>query len=83
MAPIMALKKTSSDYMANKNIIRPSGHELSFGSSLARVGQLGAENNCYLSHYHIASHYYNNISYYIIISYHHIALSYQVQAATK
>ena len=35
--------------------------ELSFGSSLAMVGRLGMENNCYLLHYHV-------VSYYIIIS---------------
>ena len=27
------------------------GYEVSFGRSLVRVGQLGAENICYLSHY--------------------------------
>ena len=31
--------------------------ELSFGSSLVRVGLLVAENICYLSHYYIVSYY--------------------------
>ena len=59
MAPILASKKTSCDYIAYRNII-PT-YELSFGSSLARVGRLGVENNCHLSncailfYYHIIS----------------------------
>ena len=54
MTPIMASKKISSDYMAYKNrILTFSWFEVSFGRTLARVDRLGAENNCYLSHYHI------------------------------
>ena len=39
------------------------GNEVSFGRSFAKVGRLGAENNCYLTHYHIVSYYY--ITYHI------------------
>ena len=46
------------------------GYELSFGSPLARVGRLGAENNCYLSHYYILS-YFDVMSYYVIISHYY------------
>ena len=71
MAPILASNKTSSDYIAYENIIPISpGYEIPIASSLATVGQLGAENNCYISHYYI-------------VSYYHITLSYQRQASTK
>ena len=48
------------------------GYEVSFGRSLARVGRLGAENNCCLSHCHIVSYitYYIKLSCHIILSYH-------------
>ena len=41
------------------------GYEVSFGRSSTRVGWLGAENNCYLLHYHVVSYYY--ITYHIIL----------------
>ena len=41
-------------------------------SSLARVGRSAAENDCYLSHYYIAS-------YYIIISYNIIITHYGIK----
>ena len=46
------------------------GIELSFGSSLSRVGRLRADYNCYLLHYHILSYYHHYVftSYHIIIS---------------
>ena len=40
-------REASSDYMAAKILRQTSrGYELSFGTSLAMVGQLGADKNC-------------------------------------
>ena len=48
VAPILAFKELSSDYIVHMNIIWISiGCEISYGISLAKVGRLGAENNCY------------------------------------
>ena len=59
MAPILHSMKTSRDDMANKNVIRTyPAYEFSFGSSFARVGRLGAENNFHLSHYYVVSYCY-------------------------
>ena len=44
------------------------GHEVLLGRSLASVGRLGAEINCYLSHYHIVWYY--CIAYDIILTCH-------------
>ena len=78
VTPILAPKKTSSDYMAFKNRIRlSSGYEFSFGRSIARVGRLGADRYCYLSSYHIVSYYY--ITYHIILSFHLITSHYLIR----
>ena len=93
----MKRKSSSSQWMDSKVELIESrlspGYEVSFGRSLARVGRLGAENNGYLSHYHVVSNYYTIyhaiLSHYIIILhnhiilYYHIILSYQVQADTN
>ena len=63
-APILASKKTSSDYIAYKNIILTFSWLFSLGSLHAWVGKLGAENNCYLSHYYIVSCHYIIVAYY-------------------
>ena len=47
-------------------------YEFSLGSSLARVDLQGAENICYLLHYHIVLSYHIILSYCIIISHYHI-----------
>ena len=77
MTAILASKKSSSDctYCIGIESRLSPGYEVSFGRSLARVGLLGAENNCYISHYHIIS--YNCTTYHIILSY-HITSSYYI-----
>ena len=47
MAPILASTEACSDYTALRIQSRSSlGYDLSFGTSLAKVGRMGAENNC-------------------------------------
>ena len=65
--PINANREPPIEYLAFEIQSGPSiAYELWLGTSLAIAGQLKAENNCYLSHYYIASYYYTNISYRII-----------------
>ena len=46
-----------NNYSIHKILYYSYSYESSFGSSLAKVVRLGAENNCYLFHYNIISHY--------------------------
>ena len=51
-AAILALKQVPVYYTALKILSGPSrGYELSFGTSLAKLGRLGAENNCFKQTY--------------------------------
>ena len=79
VAPFWRLRKYLVNIWPMRIYTRPSPcYESSLGSSLASVGQLSADNNCFLSHYFVASYCRITISYYIIISYYHIILSYHI-----